>query len=455
MIPYIFHAGFLIAGFLIFYKVLLKRETFFKLNRIILIMGIVLAFILPMIPIPQTWSLRSKIYQAEQPVSSGSENQSAINHVSALFNANLTQSEDVLSKVGSWAFYLFWLGVIIFGINFFIQLFILIWRAKFNPSVMDNGFRIVELSGDKAPCSFGKSIFINPAKYDWDTYNQILQHEKVHIRQGHLVDILLAEVMIIFQWFNPFAWWYRTEIDNNLEFLTDDNLVYSQKIDKESYQMSLLKVSAPHFPLGLTTNYNQSLLKRRLAMMNAKRSNFNVLWKYISLIPILMLFVCGLNKSLAQKKIAPDTRKLPVDKESRSENEQAKPNNILNENDKAKSFKPIRSSVNKRITGKQETLKSVDSIDLFSIKNLGIDLEYIRSFKEIGYNKLSLQDLKVLRMQGVTAAYLKGFKDIGYDNLSVKTIVDLKLNGITPQYVKGLLDAGYTGISLNKLAPRK
>ena len=252
MIPYIFHVGILVTGCLIFYKGLLEKETLFKLNRLVLITGIILAFIIPLIPIPQAWSLRDKIYPAEQQVSVGQ--QTAIDHVLVLSATALTQSEDVLSKVNSWAFLLYWLGVIIFGINFFIQLVILICRVILNPSVMDKGFRIVELSGDKAPCSFGKSIFINPSKYDWDTYNQILKHEKVHIQQIHLFDILLAEVMIIFQWFNPFAWWYRKEIDNNLEFLTDDNLVNSQNIDRKSYQMSLLKVSAPHFPLGLTTN---------------------------------------------------------------------------------------------------------------------------------------------------------------------------------------------------------
>ena len=103
-------------------------------------------------------------------------------------------------------------------------------------------------------------------------YNQVLQHEKIHIQQRHSIDILLAELVLIFQWFNPFAWLYRKEIENNLEFLTDDQLLQKEHVEKSRYQMSLLKVSAPHFPLSLTTNYNQSLLKKRITMMNAKRS---------------------------------------------------------------------------------------------------------------------------------------------------------------------------------------
>ena len=59
------------------------------------------------------------------------------------------------------------------------------------------------------------------------------EHEKVHIRQKHTLDILFAELVLIFQWFNPFAWIYRREIESNLEFLTDDQLMHN-KVDKQS-----------------------------------------------------------------------------------------------------------------------------------------------------------------------------------------------------------------------------
>jgi beta-lactamase regulating signal transducer with metallopeptidase domain len=126
-------------------------------------------------------------------------------------------------------------------------------------------------------------------------------HEKIHVEEKHTLDILFAEVMLIFQWFNPFAWIYRKEIENNLEFLTDNKLVEKKDVEASSYQMSLLKVSAPHFPLNLTTNYNQSLLKKRIAMMNAKRSSLNTAWKYFFLVPMLALFACLLNEPRAQE----------------------------------------------------------------------------------------------------------------------------------------------------------
>jgi hypothetical protein len=179
------------------------------------------------------------------------------------------------------------------------------WR---NPVIIDGHYRIIEVSGDKAPCSFGNNIFINPEKYDWDTYNQILLHEKIHIREKHSVDIMIAELVLIFQWFNPFAWIYRREIESNLEFLTDDKLMQKEKIDKQSYQLSLMKVSAPHFPLSLTTNYNQSILKKRIAMMNTKRSNLHTAWKYFFLLPVFAFLACLLNEPVAKGQASPKAK---------------------------------------------------------------------------------------------------------------------------------------------------
>lgn len=140
-----------------------------------------------------------------------------------------------LQQVKTWLIYLYWFGVIVFGLNFLMQASILLYKAYSNPVIKDGKFRIAETSDDKAPCSFGNNIFINPAKYDWETYNQILLHEKIHIGQKHTLDLLLAEIVLIFQWFNPFAWLWRKELENNLEFLTDNKLLQQTAIEKTSY----------------------------------------------------------------------------------------------------------------------------------------------------------------------------------------------------------------------------
>ena len=193
-------------------------------------------------------------------------------------------------------FYLYLFGVVLFGANFLFQLAVLLYQSYSRPVIKDGRFRIVEISGDRAPCSFGNTIFINPEKYDWETYNQILIHEKIHVSGRHTLDILLAEIALVIQWFNPFAWLYRREVENNLEFLTDAHVLLDATIERSAYQLSLLRVSAPHLPFSLTNYYNQSLLKRRIVMMNSQSSSLHTVWKYFFLIPLLTGLMCALNK---------------------------------------------------------------------------------------------------------------------------------------------------------------
>jgi bla regulator protein blaR1 len=207
----------------------------------------------------------------------------------------MTTGELVLLAV-QWLFYCYLFGVVLFGANFLSQLAVLLYQSYSRPVIRDGRFRIVEVGGNRAPCSFGNTIFINPENYDWETFNQILIHEKIHVSGRHTLDILLAEIAVVVQWFNPFVWLYRREVENNLEFLTDAHVLLHREVERSSYQLSLLRVSAPHLSWSLTNNYNQSLLKRRIVMMNSQRSSFHTIWKYFFLIPLLAALVCVLNK---------------------------------------------------------------------------------------------------------------------------------------------------------------
>jgi hypothetical protein len=193
-------------------------------------------------------------------------------------------------------FYCYLIGVCLFGARFILQIAILCYQSYTQPVIRDGRYRIVETSGNRAPCSFGNNIFINPCLYDPETYQQILIHEKIHVSGRHTLDILMAEIAVVLQWFNPFIWLYRREVENNLEFLTDQSVLLHRGVERFKYQLSLLRVSAPHLPFSITNNYNQSLLKRRIVMMNSQRSPRSTVWKYFFLLPLLTVLVFTLNK---------------------------------------------------------------------------------------------------------------------------------------------------------------
>jgi hypothetical protein len=515
MMPYILHAGLILAGCLIFYKLLLHKETFYRLNRYILLACLLLSFSLPMIRVPQQWSLRranNEIVSQTPDMSWFSvtipEDQAASANGSS--TNQVTESPTTIQRSIKWLILLYWFGVVAFGLNFLIQVVTLLYKAYSRPVIRDGRFRIVELSGDNAPCSFGNNIFINPGKYDWETYNQILLHEKVHIMQGHTLDIILAEIILVFQWFNPFAWLYRKELENNLEFLTDDQLLQNTDVEKTSYQMSLLKVSAPHFPLGVTTNYNQSLLKKRLVMMNAKRSNVHTTWKYFFIVPLLTLFVCLLNEPLAFSQSAPSAntdekdvvkhktglqtegawfatiKGEKVSVQFKSDEDDHSNNSttfLLSEfkdlpREKSGTFQLNRDAGTMEFTGRfegnsgmgrykftsdktfldflrKEGIEADDEKDMMAYFIVDVKRSYIQMLKEHGYSSLGKNDVLPLAALKVDAAYIESLKKTGFSSLAVHELISLKALGIDADYIQEIRTAGYKNISANQLVSFK
>ena len=417
----------------------------------------------------------------------------------------------------NWVILLYWFGVAAFGFNFLLQIISLYYRAYSRPVIRDGRFRIVELAGDKAPCSFGNNIFINPEKYDWETYNQILLHEKIHISQGHTLDILLAEIILVFQWFNPFAWLYRKELENNLEFLTDDQLLNNPEVEKTSYQMSLLKVSAPHFPLSVTTNYNQSLLKKRLVMMNAKRSNVHTTWKYFFILPLLVLFVCLLNEPVAVAQSAQQSKnenkevkkekketvrkgtgmetegswfatikdeKVSIQFKSHEDQNNFNGSNFLLSEIKGfqkqnpGTFSVEREAGTMQFTGrfegntgmgdykftsnkgfadylKTEGVDDTDEKDMMAFFIVDVKKSYLQMLKQQGYSGLGKNELLPLAALKVDAEYLGSLKKSGFSGLGVHELISLKALGVDGDYIDDIKKAGFSNISANQLVSFK
>ena len=407
--------------------------------------------------------------------------------------------------------------VIVFAVTFLFQVVLLLWRAWRNPVIIDGPYRIVEVSGDKAPCSFGHTIFINPSAYDWDTYNQILLHEKVHVRQRHTLDILIAEVVLIFQWFNPFAWIYRREIESNLEFLTDDQLMQKEKLDRQTYQLSLVKVSAPHFPLSLTTNYNQSILKKRIAMMNRKRSNLHTAWKYFFLLPVCAFLACMLNEPVAKgqdtKRETSNVKQQPKthgmetegywfavikddkvnirfsDEKLESEEFEAKSGHSFSgttfklselgtiPRGASGAFSITREPGTMQLTGKfegntgmgsykfvadktyvdymnKELKENLDSDDQMAFFFINVKREFLAMLRSEGYKDVAKDDLITVAALKIDQAYIKSIRNAGFKDVSLENLVPLKALGVDEKYIAEI-QSEYKDISTDQLVSFK
>jgi TonB family protein len=133
-------------------------------------------------------------------------------------------------------------------------------------------------------------IFINPSLHTAAETDQILTHEYIHAKQKHTVDVILSELMTILFWINPFVWLIRKDVRENLEYIADSNVLTSG-FDAKNYQYHLLRLSYQSPNLQLTNKFNISPLKKRVKMMNQKKSGKATATKYLVVAPLAFALI--------------------------------------------------------------------------------------------------------------------------------------------------------------------
>lgn len=314
------------VGLILFYalyKLVCTRDTFFRSRRFILIVSLVLPFILPFIDVREWLESRDRMimlthfdYSAVLPeIVVGSE---AVETGNRVF---------VLSE---WIGYLYLAGVVVLLVRLAVQAFSLYRLIVRMPEKEINGVRVKCLNDPSGPFSFFGWIFMNPAAVKEDEINEILTHEMAHVKQHHSVDVLLAEMVSICCWMNPFAWLLKREVRLNLEFLADRKVMEAGFATK-SYQYHLLGLAYNH-KYGLSNNFNFSHLKQRIIMMNKKKSNATEHIKYaLFVLPAFALLVAG-NISCSQDAsqtedakeevvapVSPEAKEAPADSTAKEE----------------------------------------------------------------------------------------------------------------------------------------
>ena len=322
---YLIPASIVLAVLLIFYKVFLSKESFFKWNRWFLLGSIALSLCLPLLPVPQMTQSQGFITSQISPIVSesnvnptiipfteGCEDQPADPSALVTTSSLETPSSNTMTSVVEWRFWVYIFGVVVLLGKFALQIVAISNKIKNNSDQIEteNGV-IVNLSEVAEPCSFFKFIFINPSQYEYEVYEQIIEHEEWHVKFKHSVDLIIAELVLAVFWFNPFAWLLRGEIEKNLEFQVDEMMTLQSEDKSQSYQLNLLEIACKTGPLSITINYNQSLIKSRIVKMNSKRSNRFNSWKYSFVLPVFVILCLAINVPVTNSQAI-----IPVDSAS-------------------------------------------------------------------------------------------------------------------------------------------
>lgn len=304
MFALLLKASLIVAVLLAFYKLFLEKESFFTTNRFYLIATILLTFLLPFISLPELINdqgiVSTIIEQTDTNGSPAFSQSSAINANDGVSVAPNAVSSSPKGGLLVWLSRLYYFGVAIFSLNLILQIANLLVRVRKSANkIEDSDAVIIDKAPGESPCSFFHYVFINPGDYDYDTYEQILNHEKIHVRKLHAIDLLMAEVAIILLWFNPAVWILKKEIEKNIEYETDELMMQDDAIEKEKYQMNLISIATKAKPLAITTNYNQSMIKQRILRMNSKKSNAFGYLKYAFILPLVITMLLTINKPLS------------------------------------------------------------------------------------------------------------------------------------------------------------
>ncbi|GAA4056480.1 hypothetical protein GCM10022388_23930 [Flavobacterium chungnamense] len=329
----------------------------------------------------------------------------------------------------------------------------------------------ININQDIAPFSFFNYIVFNSSLYSQEELESILLHEKIHSQEKHSVDVLVAKLFTIVFWFNPLIWWYQKAIIQNLEYIADSKAIQNIE-DKKCYQMALLKVVSHQNCLPITNHFYQSLIKKRIVMLNKNQSNKKSIWKYTLILPVIIAFVFLFQiKVVAQEKliqisdgssISASTREVTemywtknsTDEEFKDDIESLKSSDItmslsgIKRNDKNEIIEIMISY--------QDKLGNSDSKKIF--KENGIDPIYFRrdinqdGKGEIGFYNLGTNEITSTENEKYVSIFNSQFESDTEDNLDRLFIINGK--PYTKEDLKGKNIAIIDG-NIIKLSPKE
>ena len=296
--------------FYLFYRFLLKKETFHRFNRIVLVGTAVLSFLLPLciITIHKPMEMEPVV---PEPVVVAAD--MAAHESIPLVEPNLPWWPVALTIL-FWAGVAFVLGRVLISILSILRII-----RQGEPVRDEDGCRILVTEREIDPFSWMKYIVLS--RKDWEIpHESILAHEKAHIAYGHSIEILLVDVLSALQWFNPAIWMLRADLKELHEYEADD-AVLRAGADLREYQYLLIRKAVSKSGYSVANSFNHSILKNRITMMSKSRSPLARGLRALWLLPLVCLAI-GLQAR---------TVYVPVDKDSEKNVSDEKPQGYLSE----------------------------------------------------------------------------------------------------------------------------
>lgn len=270
-----------IALFYAFYRLFFYKDTFFTWRRTALLCFFAVSAIVPLFNI-QTW------IEQQEPMAAMADLYATV----VLPELTLTPQPETDWKqlLADGIGIAYWLVVALLAARFLVQLTGIIRLSRRCPTQKIDDTTVHLLPRPEGPFSFFRWIFVYPDAHTGEELHEILTHERTHARQWHSVDVMIGELACIVCWFNPFAWLMKREIRTNLEYMADEKVLETGH-DSRTYQYHLLGLSHHKAAATIYNSFNVLPLKKRITMMNKRRTRAIGRTKYLMFLPLAALLM--------------------------------------------------------------------------------------------------------------------------------------------------------------------
>ena len=302
------------------YRLVLSRTTLHRFNRTVLLSILALSFILPAVRIDAI----SERVIGDRPLehendaigvrpllhTMWADENEAIGEIPQLLTDEMTEAP-ILVETGAVSSaiqtietaahimnislldvftYLYIVGLVFF----IVRLFIGIIRAEtlccLGGRKLADGSRLVVCDGDFQPTSWLNTIIISRKDFESDNSGMIIEHEQAHIRNRHSIDVLLAQLVCAFQWFNPAAWALKHSLQEVHEYEADAAVLADGENERQ-YQICLVQAALGGRIGFVTSNFADCSTKKRIKMMNRSQSSPFVCLRVLLMLPVVLVTI--------------------------------------------------------------------------------------------------------------------------------------------------------------------
>ena len=297
ILSYLLQSTLCLSLFWLMFRIVMRKERFFGLTRMLLLTIVVLSAAIPFIhlPLPFQSPIRGEIISAFAPAGKEVELVSPANvTLSTVTSAETIPSPNAANKsafltIPRFLFYGYLTGYLIALLFLLRGLISVLLLSRKTKSIPMKGFRLLVVGQEIPAFSFGRWVVLSQSDYEQNRL-PLLAHEQAHIRLYHFYDLLLLEVAKIVFWFNPVIYWMAKDLKEIHEFQADDYTL-ANGIDATVYQLLIIQKGVGPQRFALANSFNHCQMKKRIAMMNQQNPGRVGRWKVVAFLPLLALML--------------------------------------------------------------------------------------------------------------------------------------------------------------------